>query len=370
MAAQYYYVTADLRTNTILGEVPVEGVSFDTILNGAGNFQASTHMDNRMLDNDLLIDITIPGKTSLFIYRENNIVWGGIIWARWYQSQAKVLQFSAQTFESYAYRRVRRPLVPETYNQFQTYTIDDLWAKMQSLNPYSDIGVLPVSLANFPSSDITRQLTLNPWDLRTYGETIEEITNFDDGCDYTIVCSEVFSAPEKQLTVYYPRLGSASVTTTNLVLDYPGNIKNFYYTENASEGNTKYFAAGDGDGKGKVIGTAEDTTKMSVDGYPRLDRVFNAPGVTSQTTANHKAQSALMHGPVPQEKWQFLISGSDIPKLGDYDLGDSFLVNIDGDPRFPGGKQTTIRVVGWQVEPPDSGTTEEISLVLEEQEAV
>lgn len=370
MAAQYTYLTADLRTNIILGELPVEGVSFDRILNGSGNLQASTHLSNRMLDDDLMIDFSIPAKTSLYVYRENTIVWGGIIWARWYQSQAKVLQFSAQTFESYAYRRVRRPLVPENYNEFQTYIIDDLWAKMQSINPYSDIGVQAVNLPDFPASDVTRTLTLNPWDLRTYGETIEEITGFDNGCDYTIECQESFGIPEKQLALYYPRLGNSDPTVSNLVLDYPGNIKGWYYTENGSEGNTKYFAAGDGDGKAKIIGTAEDTAKMSSDGYPRLDKVINVGSVTLQSTANRKASAALLNGPVPQEKWQFTISGSDIPKLGDFQIGDSFLVNIDGDPRFPTGKQTIIRAVGWQVEPPDSQTTEEISLVLDEQENV
>lgn len=369
MAAEYYYLTADLRTNTILGEIPVEGANFDRILNGAGNMQGATHMDNRMLPNDLLIDCTIPGKTALYIYRESQIVWGGIIWARWYQSQGKSLQFSAQTFESYAYRRVRMPLVPETYNTGQCSIINQLWNKLQTLNPYSDIGVNAET--SFPGSDVVRSLTLNPWDLRTYGETIEEITSYDNGCDYTIQVAEVSGTPTKTLDLWYPRLGSASITTTNNVLDYPGNVKNYYYTENASEGNTKYFCAGDGDGKGKVIGTAEATTKMSVDGYPRLDKAFSAQGVTLVSTAQRKAQAALMYGPVPQEKWQFEISGGDVPRVGEYAIGDSFLVEIEsGDPRFPGGKQTTIRVVGWTVSPPDSSSTEEVSLILEEQENV
>lgn len=367
MAAEYNYLTADLRTNTILGTVPVEGVSFDCILNGTGNGMFSTHLDNDLLSDDLIIANTIPAKTAIYVYRDDVIVWGGIIWNRWYQAQAKSLQFNAQTFESYAYRRVRRPLVPETYNTGQCLIIDDLWDKMQSLNPYSDIGVNPET--SFPGSDVVRTITLYPWDLKTYGETIEYLTSFDNGCDYNIRVEDVSGVPTKTLDLWYPRLGSSSITTTNNVLDYPGNIKSWYYTENGAEGNTKYFAAGDGDGKGKVIGTAEDTTKMSVDGYPRLDKAFAVSDVTLQATADRKATAALMRGPVPQEKWQFMISGDEIPKLGDFAIGDSFLVNIE-DPRFPTGKTTTIRVVGWSVQPPDSSTTEEISLVLEEQENV
>jgi hypothetical protein len=364
VAATYYYLVADLRTNAIYGEIPIEGASFDRILNGAGNFNGATHMDNRMLDNDALIDYTEPGKTALYIYREDTIVWGGILWARWYQSQGKSLQFSAQTFESYAYRRVRRPLVPDVYNEGQCLIISDLWDKMQTLNPYSDIGVnLETS---FPGSDVVRTLTLNPWDLRTYGETIEEITGYDNGCDYTIQVTEVSGVPTKNLDLWYPGLGSTSVTTTNNVLDYPGNIKNYYYTENASEGNTKYFVAGDGDGKGKIVGVQEDTTKMSVDGYPRLDKVVDGNGVTLQATADRKAAAALMNGPVPQEKWQFDISGQEIPVFGSYMIGDTFQVNLE-DPRFPSGRQATIRVVGWSVNPTSSSNVEDLSLVLEEQ---
>jgi len=366
VAAEYFYVVADLRNDNILGEIPVEGVSFDTILNSAGNFQGATHLDNRMLDNDTLIDITPPGRTSLFIYKESEIVWGGIIWARWYQSQGKSLQFSAQTFESYAYRRVRRPLVPQIYTLKQTEIIDAMWGDMQTLNPYSSIGVGNPGWA--AGSDVVRTVTLNPWDLRTYGETFDEITGYDNGCDYRIRVYEDNGVPIKYLDLMYPRLGSGSITTTHNVLDYPGNIKNYYYTENASEGNTKYFAAGDGDGKGKVIGTAEDTAKM-VSGYPRLDKVISVQGVSILASATRKAQAALLKGPVPQEKWQFEISGSDAPVFGSYTLGDSFQVNIE-DPRFPSGRQTTIRVVGWTVSPPTSNSTEEISLILEEQENV
>ena len=368
MAAEYTYLFADLRTNSILGEVPIEGSEFDVMMNSAGNWQGATHLDNRLMDNDLIMDCTIPGKTALYIYREDTIVWGGILWNRWYQSQAKSLQFSGQTFESYPYRRVRMPLVPETYNTGQCSIISQLWTKLQTLNPYSDIGVTAPS--SFPVSDVVRTLTLNPWDLRTYGETIEEITGYDNGCDYTINVFDSGGVPTKQLALWYPRLGSASITTTNNVLDYPGNVKDYYYTENAAEGNTKYFAAGDGDGKGKIIGTAEDTSKMSGSGYPRLDKVVNVEGVTLQATANRKAAAALMYGPVPQEKWQFDISGSDIPQVGDYAMGDDFQVNIDDDPRFPDGNQVTIRVVGWKVNPPSSQNDEEVSLVLEEQEAV
>lgn len=369
MAATYYYLVADLRTNSIYGEVPMEGASFDRILNGVGNFQGATHMDNRMLDNDALISYTEPGKTALYIYRETQIVWGGIIWARWYQSQGKSLQFSAQTFESYAYRRVRRPLVPQTYNQKQTEIIDDMWDKMQTLNPYSDIGIGNPGWTS-PGSDVVRKIVLNPWDLKTYGETFDEITGYDNGCDYTIQVIETSGQPDKYLDLWYPRLGGV-VGTTNLGLDYPGNIKNYYFTENAAEGNTKYFASGDGDGKGKIIGTAEDTTRMSVDGYPRLDKVIDAAGVTLLSTANRKAASALMNGPVPQEKWQVDLDGSSIPQLGTYSIGDDFSVAIDNlDPRFANGKVTTIRAVGWSVNPTSSSNTEEVSLVLDEQVAV
>lgn len=368
MAAEYFYLFADLRTDSILGEVPIEGSRFDTILNGNGNWQGAVHLDNRLMSNEAILDCTIPAKTALYIYRENTIVWGGIVWNRWYQSQGKVLQLSGQTFESYAYRRVRMPLIPETYNTGQCSIISQLWAKMQTLNPYSDIGVIAPD--SFPGSDVVRTLTLNPWDLRTYGETIEGITEFDNGCDYTVKVFESGGIPIKQLALWYPRLGSASITSTNNVLDYPGNIKNFYYTENGAEGNTKYFAAGDGDGKAKVVGTAEDTDKMSSQGYPRLDKVVPAPGVTLQATANRKAQAALMYGPVPQEKWQFDLAGGEIPQLGTYAMGDSFEVNIDDDPRFPLGKSVIIRVVGWDVNPPGSQNDEQVSLILEEQVAV
>jgi hypothetical protein len=343
--------------------LPLHGVSFDRQLNKAGNFQGSANWDNELVDNTDLFAMTEPNRTSIFAYRDNQIVWGGIIWTRTEQSQGKAISITAQTFESYAYRRVHVPGKTKKYNDKQCAIINTLWTGLQAWASHSSVGVIPVPEEQLPVIDITREVTVNPWDLRSYGEIIDSITEFDNGCDYYIDYYETMGIPTKQLVLNYPMVG-ARKGISNLICDYPGNILNYYRTDNASEGNTKWWATGDGDEAAKVIGQAIDTAKMNA-GYLRTEGVTSHSGVTQQATINAHATANLRAAPTPKVKWQFDIKADEEPHLGSFGLGDDATVTIEG-PRYPeGGAEFVFRVVGWSVTPSSSEAVEEMSLVLE-----
>jgi hypothetical protein len=366
LAATYTYLTQDILSGTVLGEVPLHGVSFDRELNKAGNFQGSANWDNDLVDNNDLFAMTEPNRTSIFAYRDDQIVWGGIVWTRTEQSQGKSVQITAQTFESYPYRRVHRPNKTKKYNDKQCAIINTLWEGLQTWVSHSNVGVSVIDTDLLPTIDITREVTVNPWDLRSYGEIIDSITEFDDGCDYYIDCFEASGIPVKQLVLNYPMAG-AREGVSNLICDYPGNILNYYRTDNASEGNTKWFASGDGDEAAKVIGQAIDTNKMNA-GYLRTEGVTTHSGVTVQATINAHAAANLRAAPTPRVKWQFDVKADEEPHLGSFGMGDDVVVTIEG-PRYPeGGSEFVFRVVGWSVTPASSEAVEEMSLLLEGEE--
>lgn len=372
MAAVYTYLAQDLMSGTILNELPLHGVNFDRQLNKAGNMGASSSLDNRRLSNDDLLEATTPGKTALYIYREDKIVWGGIIWSRWYQSQGKALQFSAQTWESYAYRRIFRGdgTHKVTITDAQCRIIQTLWTDLQWSDPRGNIQVLGANV--FPASDVTRTYVFDPYSFATYGSTIDDITdNFDDSCEFFIdTYEDGYGNPVKQLKFGYPRLGNI-VQFTDLVIDYPGNILNYYHTENVSDAANRAFATGDAAGDVTADGTGDSTvvtwgvSENVTPGYPLLESVNNHSGVTDQTTINSHAVSDLASKPVPTITHTFDLDPVQDPVFGTYGLGDDARVQIT-DARFPEGTDDTVRVVGWSVKPGESDGTESISLVLQE----
>lgn len=100
----YRYVVTDLLTGTLLAEIPFKDVSYGRVLRRAGEFSGSVAFipENAHLK---LYENTLPGKTALYVLRNNVCVWGGIIWGRSYDSISKTLSVDAAEMVSYLYHR-------------------------------------------------------------------------------------------------------------------------------------------------------------------------------------------------------------------------------------------------------------------------
>lgn len=364
MVAHYTYLATDLVTNRVLGELPVNNAALDCQLNKPGNMNAGMRMDDNRLDNVELLARTTPGKTAFWAYRESQIVWGGIILSREYQSNGKSLTITGQTFECYPARRFPRYILGKTtvnLNMGQCATINFLWNQMQSVVG----GNIGVQGANLPLIDPTTALTINGYDLATsYDDLIQSILDLSTGPDYTIAWYEDGNGlPQKQLVLAAP-IGNP-VGQTDLTVDYPGPVVDYIYNENASQGNNQWWAVGDGDGAAAVVGSAGDPVAIA-SGYPLWEGVNSYSGVTDQGTITNHAQSDLFSLDVPVVTHHVDLFGNNSPQFGSYGMGDYVVVNVT-DPRFPTGFTFKVRAVGWTIQPPDEGQgTEQIALVFDE----
>jgi hypothetical protein len=100
----YRYFVADLLTNQILAEIPFTGVSYQRAIKGAGSFEGTIAV---VPENDhlSLYENTLPGRTCIYVLRDGECVWGGIIWTRDYDINNKVLSVSGSEFTSYFHHR-------------------------------------------------------------------------------------------------------------------------------------------------------------------------------------------------------------------------------------------------------------------------
>lgn len=112
----YRYYVADLITGEIVMEIPFEGVSWERKISTAGSFSGSIAVPSSTAlggervssveDHFDLYNTTVPGKYGLYVMRNGECVWGGIIWSREYSVTDRNLTVTALEFVSYLYHRV------------------------------------------------------------------------------------------------------------------------------------------------------------------------------------------------------------------------------------------------------------------------
>lgn len=103
-SAEYRYFTTDLLSNTVLAEIPFRGVSFERSIKAAGSFSGTIPVIPETAYMDLY-NSTMPGKTGLYILRDQECIWGGIIWSRSYDVLERSLSVNASEFTSYFHHR-------------------------------------------------------------------------------------------------------------------------------------------------------------------------------------------------------------------------------------------------------------------------
>ena len=111
--AVYRYFTADILSNSVIAEIPLKSVSYERAIKGAGDFSGKIPViDGNAALN--LYESTMPGKTAVYVVRNNVCVWGGIIWSRSYNAKQRVMTINGSEWTSYFYHR----------NIWKTYTHD------------------------------------------------------------------------------------------------------------------------------------------------------------------------------------------------------------------------------------------------------
>jgi hypothetical protein len=104
LVADYRYFVADFLTNAVIAELPFKSVNYERSLNAAGTFSGTIPVIDATQTYQLYED-TMPGKTALYVVRNDECVWGGIIWSRSYSLSERSLSVSASEFTSYFYHR-------------------------------------------------------------------------------------------------------------------------------------------------------------------------------------------------------------------------------------------------------------------------
>lgn len=355
---KFSYVFGDILTGQVIAEIPLFGVSMTRGL-GMGEFRGAFQLDQTGKKNRDLIEASEAGRCFIACEDEGSVIWSGFIKTRTYQSQAKSMQLFAQAWEHYPEYRLMREDELIFTDVEQTQIFIDLWESMMN-DPNSPQFTMPSAITS-----VTKSQTSKGFEFKYYRSLMNEISDADDGFDWTIDVQRSAQVYARALRMGYPRLGA----TNPIHFDYPGSIINYWQNDALTNRATHFYGIGAGEGSTKLIQEVIHSDLIS-GGFPRYDSVIT--GYTSVTDVDILAgltvQKAVVRKPgVPIITVE--LKADKIPQFGSFGLGDAVILNIVDALHIDRIEQIiNTRILGWEFYPPQDTHTALARLVFEGEE--
>lgn len=146
LVAEYRYFVADLLSNEVIAELPFKSVSYERALNSAGSFSGTIPIISKTMAYNLY-ENTMPGKTALYVVRNDECVWGGIIWSRSYSLESRELSVNGNEFSSYFYHRNVWKTISNSYTATGTVSVAGTMAVTLSSGTYPFSAAMPVLIS-------------------------------------------------------------------------------------------------------------------------------------------------------------------------------------------------------------------------------
>lgn len=377
--ANYKYYFYDLLSHTLLDEMggAMFGVNFSSFLSGeigskTGQFTGTFRADTPGRTVSDLLASTTPGKTALWIDRDDQPVWCGIVWSRTYQATGRTYELSAQTYESYPH---------ELYNQVdltQTLPSQDMvcyvWNTIQG---YAS-GNLGVSIPAYQGTGTALTRTLKGTDYNAWGDVIDDCVAA--GCEYYIAALKDpitgartptlirgrWDLVENPPTTYW-RIGVpvAQAQTSGVDLQYPTGIAEYWWPENAVQAANTVVSVGKANGASTPRQVYVNSANLA-QGYPLLMNRLTLSDIEDQNTLNAVTAAQLTNATPSILSPTIILDGTVDNAFGSWSLGDNVKLVIDDPYRFPNGPVTGVtRIVGYSLTPSSENGPETVNLTID-----
>lgn len=377
--ATYKYYTYDLLTRTLLDEFggAMFGVNFSMFLSGkigskVGQFTGTFRADSPGRSVSDLLAATNPGRTALWVDRDDVPVWCGIIWSRTYQATGRTYELSAQTFESYPH---------EVYNSADASATEPCqdfvsiaWSSIQSISSSYNVGVSVPALTGIGTT-ITKSFVGT--DYNSWGDFIDDMAAA--GAEFYIkptldangnrvpqLVVGRWDLVENPPTTYY-RIGVpvAQALQSGVDLQYPTGIAEYWWPENAIQAANRVLAIGKANGASTPHQIYTNPVNLA-QGYPGLDNRLTLSDIDTLGTLQAIAQTQLNNSAPPILTPTIILNGSVEGSFGTWSLGDNVKLVIDDPYRFPNGPVTGVtRIVGYSLTPASENGPETVNLTID-----
>lgn len=348
------YIFGDMLTGQIIEEIRLQGVSMTRGF-GQGELRGSFQLDQTGKNNEDLMSATEEGRSYVVCTRDSQPVWGGIVWTRTYQSQAKVYELYCKAFEHYPeYRLIRSDF--SRIDDEQRNIFLDLWQDMMD-----DSNSIQITLPSSFASVIVKSLEIKAVEYKKYRQAMDEIANGDDGFDWTIDIAQIGGTFTRTLRVGYPTLGS----TESLVLYYDGEITNYWNNGSMGGRATHVYGVGAGEGSSALVQEVIHSDLVASN-FPRYDVALSFKDITDSAALTSLTIQAARFRKAGVPIYTIEVKGDLEPQFGSYGLGDEVEVHFINDPSHTASNSVfNSRILGWEYYPPSDDHVEYARLVFE-----
>ncbi|MET9098291.1 hypothetical protein [Streptomyces antibioticus] len=360
---EYSFLFCDLRTDTLIAELPMSGVSYSYALNGIGTLRGTIPYADEVMPLDPETAST-PARSSLYVQRDGVIVWGGIVWTRNTEGGGKSIQ--ASEFLSYfQHRYVQKTLSTDTslitdtsyvgYGGQRLYTDQKYlaWSLLRYalMQPGGDFG-LDINALAAPAHGINRVATYYGFERPEIYKALTELAAADNGFDFGIEVGwsqATENTPPfryRKARAYFPRRGRTAADS-GLVFSSGGpaaSILSYDWPEDGTSMATYMSGLGAGSGEARIVKTAAAQDLLD-SGWPLLEAV-ETYDVLDETQVQGMTSAELTARSQAQVLPSFEVSAEADPPFGSYEVGDEALFVIEPDRMSPSGRQTTLRIIG------------------------
>ncbi|MFN2494681.1 MAG: hypothetical protein ABR608_02060 [Pseudonocardiaceae bacterium] len=355
----YTYLVADLRGGTILDELPLSGVSFTKRLNDTGSLRGQLRVNDpgiRAREPRLL---TEPGRTAVYVDRDGDLLWGGVVWTSRYSAADGTLEIGASDFLSYfEHRRVLG--YPVTADGTVSYADTDqltIAAELVQLAQSHPGGDLNLEIRGTTASGVRRTVSYAAGELKPVADALRDLANADGGFDFAV---DVEYGPDGQpvrfLRFGYPRLGQPGAPH---VWEYGANLIDFAWPRDAASMATRMFAQGTSEGAVPLLRFAEDSAAYA-SGWMLLEDAASQLDTQDPALVQAQARGELAARRRPVVLPELTVRADRDPVVGTYVVGDDVRVVI-ADPYFTGDQvDVTVRLLSFEVTPGDDAGLEQV----------
>lgn len=371
MYAEFRYVMTSLwqsgsTANPIIAELPFTDVNFTQQLNSIGTFQGKVLLSGINTDNLNVYNGTIPGKTILWVLYTDPVsltsvpVWSGVIWAREYDSQSQTLSIGAQEMMS-LYTRRRISTTKAYDNQFYDpmYIAYELMKYAEALTH----GKTGLTYNTNTSVYATKKL-YEGYELKSVYQAIKDLSaNF---FDFKIAPLVVNGDLINRFYLGDP-LGVTYSSSDLLasVFQFPGNLVEYKFPEDASGAANKLYGLGYGANNSKILATAIDPAKITTGDWPLLEDTANYVDIGDLQLLKDLTLGQLNAVSYPPTTIEVVIPPYIDPIYTSYNIGDQVQLRITDDyfPSTINPYYETVRIIAISVDPGESGPSR-ITLTL------